>query len=183
MKNPTFITCIVSVEILLLSDLFKPNYANWRALDYDMELLIPYLFNKKRGAKKKVISCDEGRQMFLCPRVTFGHKNRQLLPLLVVSKGSELCLEEILHLHPVWLLTGTPVSQSQAAHRREVTYVELGRDFNRVRFEEEPCLKGASISKQLFSAWDYFDTLNFGKTFWHKHFVSVDVSACITFGW
>ncbi len=73
-----------------------------RGLVYDVELLdnsiSTYLI--KREVQKKVISCDEGRQMFLCPRVTFGHKNRQLLPLLV-SKGSELCLEEILHLHPV----------------------------------------------------------------------------------
>ena len=32
-------------------------------------------------------SSGSSKQMFLCPRVTFGHKNRQLLPLLV-AKGS-----------------------------------------------------------------------------------------------
>ena len=66
MKTPTFITCLISnvdleaksVEIhtsYVSTDLFKPNYTNCRALDYDVELLIPYLFNKKRGAKKSDI--------------------------------------------------------------------------------------------------------------------------------
>ena len=42
-------------------------------------------------------------QMFLCPRVTFSHKNRQLLPLFgPLSFVSSLVLEgRLLHLHPV----------------------------------------------------------------------------------
>ena len=49
-------------------------------------------------------SSGSSKQMFLCPRVTFGHKNRQLLPLLV-KVGSSVT-EHLLsswnfHLHPV----------------------------------------------------------------------------------